>query len=169
LTSLARWDSENGAFLSRFPCRSTAIPACACAFTPMRATKIGTWSETFLGAGAPLTDLKVRRMAAGVEVHSIVNRHWSWSTGAEIANRNFRKSQRSHFACERARFFSGATSVVGRLGVVRTLLRVPERRFTVDSSAEARPAASLLTLSGRSPGSADRFARIGFRARRVTT
>src|SRR6266853_1774639 len=32
-----------------------------------------------------------------------------------------------------------------------------------------RPAGSLLMLSGRSPGSADRFARIGFRAQRVTT
>src|SRR6266446_1611677 len=32
-----------------------------------------------------------------------------------------------------------------------------------------RPAGSLLMLSGRSPGSADRFARVGIRAQRVTT
>src|SRR6266403_3504123 len=93
--------------------------------------------RTFLGAGAPLTDLNVRRMAAGVEVHSIVNRNWSWSTGAEIANRNFRNLSGHTSPAERP-FFSGATSVAGRLGVVRTLVRVPERRFTVDSSAEAR-------------------------------
>jgi len=66
-----------------------------------------------------------------------VNGRWSWSAGAEIANRNFRNLSGHTSAAERP-FFSGATSVAGWVGVVRTLVRVPERRFTLDSSAEAK-------------------------------
>src|SRR5205807_5588603 len=55
----------------------------------------------------------------------------------EIADRNFRNLSGHTSPAERA-FFSGATSVAEWLRVVRTLVRVPERRFTLDSLAEAK-------------------------------
>jgi hypothetical protein len=70
-------------------------------------------------------------------VQSVVNGRWSWSAGAEFAHRNFRNLDGHTLPAERA-FFTGATSVAGWLGVKRTLLRVPERRFTLDSSAKAK-------------------------------
>jgi hypothetical protein len=94
-------------------------------------------AQTFFGAGSTLTDLNMRRAAVGAEVHSIVNDRWSWSAGAELANRNFRNLSDHTSPAERA-FFTGATSVAGWLDVKRTLARVPERRFTLDSSAEAK-------------------------------
>src|SRR5258707_11568842 len=91
----------------------------------------------FLGTATPLPDLNMRRAAAGAEVHAIVSGRWSWSAGAEVAHRNFRNLSSISSPAELA-FFTDATSIAGWLGVQRTLLRVPERRFTVDSSAEAR-------------------------------
>jgi len=137
LTSLARWDPEKRRFSLAISLPLYGDPRLRLRLYADARNENWNLERTFLGAGVPLTDLNVRRMAAGVEVHSIVNRHWSWSTGAEIANRNFRNLSGHTSPAERP-FFSGATSVVGRLGVVRTLVRVPERRFTVDSSAEAR-------------------------------
>ncbi len=137
LTSLARWDSEKRRVSLALSLPLYGDPRLRLRLYADARNENWNLERTFLGAGMPLTDLKVRRMAAGVEVHSIVNRHWSWSTGAEIANRNFRNLSGHTSPAERP-FFSGATSVAGRLGVVRTLVRVPERRFTVDSSAEAR-------------------------------
>src|SRR5258708_10659543 len=79
----------------------------------------------------------MRRAAAGAELHAIVNGGGSWSAGAEVADRNFRNLSSISSPAELA-FFTDATSIAAWLGAQRTLLRVPERRFTVDSSAEAR-------------------------------
>jgi hypothetical protein len=94
-------------------------------------------TRTFFGPGAPLSDLNLRRAAAGMDIHSIVNGRWSWSGGVEIANRNFRNRSSQTSPAERP-FFTASTSVAGWLGLDRTLLRVPERRFALDSSVEAR-------------------------------
>jgi len=94
-------------------------------------------TQTFLGTGTPLTDLNMRRAAVGAEMSAIVNGRWSWSAGTEIAHRNFRNLG-GHTSPAEIAFFTDATSVAAWLGVRRTLLRVPERRFTLDSSAEAR-------------------------------
>src|SRR5260370_8585651 len=77
-------------------------------------------AQTFLGTGTLLTDLNVRRDAAGAEVHSVVNGRWSWSAGAEIAHRNFRNLNGHTLPAERA-FFTAATPVPGCLGLLRTL------------------------------------------------
>jgi len=84
-----------------------------------------------------LTDLNLRRVVVGTEVRSIVSSRWSWSAGGEVGNRNFRNLSGHTSPAERA-FFAGATSVAGWLGVRPTLVRLPERRFTLDSSAEAK-------------------------------
>jgi len=94
-------------------------------------------AQSFLGAGTPLTDLNMRRVAAGVDVRSIVNGRSSWSAGAEIADWNFRNLGGHTLPAERA-FFTGAASVAGWLGAKRNLVRVPERRFVLDSSAVAK-------------------------------
>src|SRR5260370_6576277 len=81
----------------------------------------------------------MRRAAAGVEAHSVVNGRWSWSwsAGVEIANRNFRNLN-GHGSLAEGAFFAGVTSVAGWLSVERTLMRVAEHRFMLDSTAEAK-------------------------------
>src|SRR5260370_2515012 len=98
-----------------------------------------TWNltRTFLGTAIPLTDLNMRRAAAGAEVHAIVSSRWSWSAGAEVAHRNFRNLSGLTAPAGLA-FFTHPPSIAGGLDAHPTLLRVPERPFTPPSTAEAR-------------------------------
>ncbi len=137
LTSLARWDSEKRRISLALSMPIYGDPSLRLRLYADARNENWNLVQTFLAAGTPLTDLNMRRAAAGVEVLSIVTGRWSWSAGAEIANRNFRNLSGLTLPAELA-FFTGATSVAGWLGVKRTLLRLPERRFTLDSSAAAK-------------------------------
>ncbi|HVH70385.1 MAG TPA: hypothetical protein VNB49_04650, partial [Candidatus Dormibacteraeota bacterium] len=110
-------------------------------------------SETFSGP-APPTDLNLRRILAGAEFRAVRNARWSWRAGVEAANRNFRNASSSLAPRERA-FFTGGNALAGWMGAERTLARVPERRFTVDSSLRAKagrefaaPLGPFATLQG---------------------
>jgi tetratricopeptide (TPR) repeat protein len=137
LTSLARWDSEKRRVFLSLSMPIYGDPGLRLRFYADARNENWNLSQTFLGAGTPLTDLNIRRVAAGVEVRSIMNGSRRWSAGAEIANRNFRDLSGLTLPAQRT-FFTGATSVAGWLGIRQTLLFVPERRFTLDSSAEAK-------------------------------
>jgi tetratricopeptide (TPR) repeat protein len=137
LTSLARWDSEKRRLSLSFSLPLYGDPSLRLRLYADARNENWNLAQTFLGSGTPLTDLNMRRVAAGAEVQSIVNGRWSWSAGAEIANRNFRNLSGLTSPSERP-FFADAISVAAGLGVQGSLWRLPERRFTLDSSAEAR-------------------------------
>ncbi len=137
LTSLARWDSEKRRISLSLSMPMYGDPGLRLRLYADARNENWNLSQTFIGAGTPLTDLNTRRAAAGMELHSIMNGRRSWSAGAEIANRNFRNLRGLTLPAERT-FFTGATSVAGWLGIQQTLLFVPERRFTLDSSGEAK-------------------------------
>ena len=136
LTSLLRWDSAKR---RAFGTLSTPLFD-----NPSRRLEIyvdarnENWNlgHTFFGGAAP-SDLNMRRVAGGVELRSVVNGRWSWSTGSEIASRSFRNLPAISSIAER-KFFTDATSFAYWLRMDRSLLRVPEHRFTLDSSAEGR-------------------------------
>ncbi len=137
LTSLMRWDSEKRRAFLALSLPLYGDPGLRLYIYADARNENWNLAQTFLGAGTPLTDLNMRRAAVGVEAQSVVNGRWSWSAGAEIANRNFRNFSGLTSPAARA-FFTDTTSVAGWLGVQRTLLRVPERRFTLDLWAEAK-------------------------------
>ncbi len=137
LTSLARWDSEKRRVFLTLSTPLYGDPGLRLQVYADARNENWNLSQTFFGVGTPLTDLNMRRAAFGLEIHSIVNGRWNWSAGADIANRNFRNVSAVASPAERT-FFTGSTSLAGRLGFERAMLRVPERRFTLDSSAEAR-------------------------------
>jgi len=137
LTSLARWDSEKRRISLSLSMPIYGDPGLRLRFYADARNENWNLSQTFLGSGTPLTDLNMRRAAAGVELGSVMNGHTSWSAGAEIANRNFRNLSGLTLPAERT-FFTSATSLAGWLGIQQILLFAPERRFTLDSSAEAR-------------------------------
>jgi hypothetical protein len=147
LTSLARWDSEKRRASLALSMPLYGDPRLRLRLYTDARNENWNLAQTFLGTGTLLTDLNMRRDAAGAEVHSVVNGRWSWSAGAEIAHRNFRNLNGHTLPAERA-FFTGATSVAGWLGVQRTLVRVPERRFTLDSSAEAKAGREFADVLG---------------------
>jgi len=137
LTSLARWDSEKRRVFLTLSTPFYGDPGLRLQVYADARNENWNLSQTFFGAGTPLTGVNMRRAAFGLEVHSIVNGRWNWSAGADIANRNFRNVSAVASPAERT-FFTGSTSLAGRLRFERTLARVAERRFTLDSSAEAR-------------------------------
>src|SRR5712664_1646877 len=133
LTSLARWDPEKRRVSLALSLPLYGDPSLRLRLYADARNENWNLARTFFGAGTPLTNLNMRRAAAGLEAHSIVNGRWSWRAGAELANRNFRNFSGHNSPAERA-FFTAATSVAGWLSVERTLLRVPERRFTLDTA-----------------------------------
>jgi len=137
ITSLLRWDSEKrrafaAVFTSLFRDPSMRLQAYFDA-------RNENWNltNTFFGGGAPLSDLNVRRFAGGAEFRHIVSGRWNWSTGVEVASRSFRNVAAPISAAE-APFFTDGTSVAYWVRTDTSFLRVPERRFTVDGSAQAR-------------------------------
>src|SRR5882762_1985853 len=137
LASLARWDSEKRRFSLAVSMPLYGNPSLRLRFYADARNENWNLTRTFLGTATPLPNLNMRRAAAGAEVHAIVSGRWSWSAGAEVAHRNFRNLSGLSSPAELP-FFTDATSIAAWLGAQRTLLRLPERRFTVDSSAEAR-------------------------------
>jgi len=155
-TSLLRWDSQKR--------RAFGVLSTPLFYNPARRLQIHfdarneNWnlSRTFFGSPL-LGDLNSRRIAGGVELHSVVNGRWSWSTGMEVASRSFRNLQGINTDAEKV-FFTDANSFTYWLRADRSLLRVPEHRFTLDSSAEGRIGrtfAQNLGASGTARGSLD--------------
>jgi hypothetical protein len=137
VTSLLRWDSEK-----RRAYADVSSPLLHDSRLRSRVYFDGrneNWNltNTFLGGGLVLSDLNVRRVAGGAELRSVVNGRWSWSSGIEIANRSFRNVTPQAAAAGKS-FFSDGSSLVYWARVDRSLLRLPERRFTIDGSAEGR-------------------------------
>ena len=136
VTSLLRWDSEK-----RRAYADISTPVLHESKYQFRVYFDGrneNWNltNTFFGAGPALSDLNVRRVAGGAELRSVVNSRWSWSTGIEIANRSFRNLTTSAAASGKS-FFSDGNSFAYWARLERSLLRLPEDRFTVEGSAEA--------------------------------
>src|SRR6266481_4807282 len=106
LTSLARWDAEKRRVSLALSLPLYGDPRLRLRLYTDARNENWNLTETFLGAGTPLADLNMRRAAMGVEAHALVNGRWSWSAGAEIANRNFRNLSGHTSAAERTFFTS---------------------------------------------------------------
>jgi tetratricopeptide (TPR) repeat protein len=155
-TSLLRWDSQKRRAFGVFSTPLFDNPARRFQFYFDARNENWNLSRTFFAA-TQLTDLNLRRVAGGVELHSVVTARWSWSTGMEIASRSFRNLPAINSTPEMA-FFTNANSFAYWLRADRSLWRIPERRFTLDSSAEGRLTrtfAQNLGASGTVRGSLD--------------
>lgn len=83
---------------------------------------------------APLLgDLRLRRLAVGVKLSNRLNWHWEWNGGFELSYRDFRNLP--VVSAESAGLFTPGVALKYLAGVERKLWNIPERRFTVQSSA----------------------------------
>lgn len=146
-TSLARWDSEKRRYSGELSAPLFGDPASRVKGYFDARDENWNLSETFFAAGAPLTDLNMRREAGGVELRSIVNGNWNWSAGVEFAHRSFRNLNGHTSPAEEA-FFTEGDSLAYWLGAERSLLRIPEHRFTLDSSMEVRAGRNFRSVLG---------------------
>ena len=135
-TSLLRWDSEKRRAFGNLATPVFDNPASRLQIYFDARNENWNLSRTFFGGAAP-SDLNLRRVAGGIELRSVVNGRWNWSTGSEIAGRSFRNLPGITSIAER-KFFTDAVSFAYWLRAERSLLRVPEHHFTLDSAAEGR-------------------------------
>ena len=83
---------------------------------------------------APLPgDLRLRRLAAGFELNNRVNWNWEWKSGFELSYRDFRNLP--SVSSESAGLFTPGVALKYMASVDKKLWRVPEHRFTLQSSA----------------------------------
>ncbi len=136
-TSLVRWDAQKRRIFGEFSTPLFHDPGLG--FRLYLDARNENWnlSRELFVSGAPLTNLNLRQVAGGAELHGVVNGNWSWSTGLEVSNRSFRNLPNQVSAGERP-LFTNTSGFASWLRGERILFRVPERRFTLNSSAEAR-------------------------------
>jgi tetratricopeptide (TPR) repeat protein len=135
--SLARWDSQK-----RRVSASVSLPFLQ---QPAKRVRIffdarnENWnlSKTLSGTVAPITDLNLKRFAGGAELHLVEGARWDLAAGFAAISREFRNVPAS-LSRPAARFFTDSKTADAWLGAHRSLLRVPERRFTLDGQAEVR-------------------------------
>lgn len=136
LRALVRWDAEKRRVFVDLSLPLYGDPSLRLRFYADARNENWNLSQTFAGPSTPLTDLNLRQVAAGAEFRDVRTGRYSWTAGAEAAHRNFSILPGALSPAERA-FFTGGNSLAGWVGAERTLLRVPEHRFTLDSSVNA--------------------------------
>ena len=94
-------------------------------------------SRTFSGGSTAITDLNLERFAGGAELHLVEGARWDLTSGFEAISREFRNVP-AGLPAVAIPFLTDGRTLDAWLGAHRTLLRVPERRFTLDSQAEIR-------------------------------
>jgi hypothetical protein len=146
-TSLARWDSQKRRYSGEVSAPLLGNPALRIRGYFDARNENWNLSQTFFGAGVPLSDLNMRRFAGGVAVREVENGNWSWSAGAEFVHRDFRNLEGQTSPGEQP-FFTNSESLAASFAVQRTLLRIPEERFTLESSAEGRAGRSFSSALG---------------------
>lgn len=94
-------------------------------------------SQTFFGSLVPITELKMKRYAGGAELHIVESGRWDLTVGAQGVSREFQNAP-AGVAKSATPFFTEGMSADGWVGAHRSLIRIPERRFTLDGKAEVR-------------------------------
>jgi tetratricopeptide (TPR) repeat protein len=136
-SSLVRWDPEKRRVFASLnsPVESRADRVVS--FFVDARNENWNLSETSSGLLSPVTDLNLRRLEGGAELRFVVNGNWNWTAGAGVIGRRFQNIS-AGLPANVAPFFTNSTSMEAWLGTGHTLLRVPERRFSLQGNFESR-------------------------------
>jgi hypothetical protein len=146
--SLARWDPRKrrvnialGAPVGRDPDRRLEF------FLDAREED---WRFDESGAAAVSGALELRKAEGGMVYSSVVNQRVAWRTGVTFAGRGFRNQrlEGQELSPDASRRFADGVAVNSLLGVDLGLLRLPERRLTLDAAAGWRLGRFWATGSG---------------------
>jgi len=154
--SFVRWDPEKRMLLSEL--------AAPLEHDPSKRVRIyfdgrnENWNitRTLTPLNPSFAYVNVQHALLGAGVQSIVNWRWQWNVNAEYSYRDFRTLYGIPAAANP--FFTRASGLAVRAGVQRSLIRVPERRFTLDGGTTGefgRFFTSPLGKYGRIEGSAE--------------
>jgi len=135
--ALARWDPEKRRIAANLEFPLFGRPGRR--FRVFFDARNENWnlSNSFPGQAAAVSDLNLRRFAGGAEIHFVENGWWDWTAGAEAVSREFRNLP-AGLPGNAEPFFTPGRSAEAWIGARRWLLRVPERRFTLEGTGEVR-------------------------------
>ncbi|MFY9531861.1 MAG: tetratricopeptide repeat protein [Candidatus Acidiferrales bacterium] len=131
--SLVRWDDERRRVFSEISAPIREDPKWRYRIYVDGRNENWNITNTFRPAGASAASLNLEKAEVGAEIQSIVSGRWNWTNGVEYSYRRFRNLQ--GIAAAAVPFFTDGSSLSYRGRVERSLVRFPERRFTLDSSA----------------------------------
>jgi hypothetical protein len=89
-------------------------------------------TEAFAGSSSPVGSLNMRTAEAGAEIGERVGGRWGWRSGVFLSHRNFRHAGFDPMWADE--FLTDGWALKYRAQVDYALLRIPERRLTVDST-----------------------------------
>ncbi len=135
--SLARWDSQKRRVSASAEFPLFQQPAKRLRIFVEARNENWNLSQTFSGSTAPITNLNLKRFAGGAELHLVETARWDLTAGLDAISREFRNVPPG-LPRAAAPFFTDSRTLDTWLGAQRPLLRVPERRFTLDGLAEVR-------------------------------
>lgn len=136
-SSLVRWDSEKRRVAANLEFPLLQQPARRVRVLFDQRNENWNLSNSFFGGSTAISDLNMRRFAGGVELHAVESGWWDWTAGVEAVSREFRNVPNGLPSSARP-FFTGGRSLDAYIRVHRWLLRIPERRFTVEGTGEVR-------------------------------
>ena len=90
-------------------------------------------TNTLTPGAAVAAGFNMRRAVTGAELASIENWRWGWSVDGEYSYRDFRSL--AGIPAQAGEFFVDSSGMDLRATVHRSLIRFPERRFSLDGSA----------------------------------
>lgn len=138
--ALVRWDDQKRRVFAEFSFPPFERPAERVRFFFDARNENWNLANTYSGAGSPVTNLNVRRAAAGAEFRVVAGPRWGWSAGTQVIGRRFLNVPAAGpatgpAAAAAAPFFAGSATLDSWIEFRRSLVRIPEHRFIVDASA----------------------------------
>lgn len=134
--SLARWDSQKRRAFAEFsaPLASEA----KWRYRLFADLRNENWdlTEAFAGSNSPVGSLNMRTAEAGAEIGERVGGRWGWRSGVFLSHRSFRDAGFDPAWADE--FLTDGFALKYRGQVDYALLRLPERRLTVDSTVRGQ-------------------------------
>ena len=131
--SLVRWDDEKRRVFSEIAAPLGENPGVRYRIYFDGRNENWDLRNTIAPSTPSFAHLNLEKAVAGAEIQSIVSGRWQWKSGVEYSYRKFRNV--AGVPAQTAPFFTNGSAIALRSRVGRSLIRFPERRFTLDSSA----------------------------------
>jgi hypothetical protein len=130
--SLVRWDDQKRRLFSELAAPFANSPAVRYRIYFDGRNENWNLANTLLPALPSLSGLNLDKTAVAAELQFIPSGQWRWNTGVEYSYRKFRNLV--SIPTQAAPFFTNGSSLAVRARLERSLIRYPERRFTLDSA-----------------------------------
>jgi tetratricopeptide (TPR) repeat protein len=132
--STYRWDDEKRRLSTEVAAPMEANPAMRYRLYFDGRNENWDIANTLLPSNVAAAGLNLEKVATGAEMRFVPSGLWQWSTGVEYSYRRFRNVV--GVPAGAAALFADSGGIALNTGVERSLVRLPERRFTVNSSAK---------------------------------